>query len=215
MTHFFSTLIIAIIPLVFAITVHEAAHGWVASKFGDHTALLMGRVTLNPIKHIDPIGTILIPVVMLLLSPFVIGYAKPVPVNWQNLHHPRRDMALVAIAGPGSNLLMALAWAGIAKASLLFVHASPSYLYLMAIFGIHINILLMILNLLPIPPLDGSRVITSCLPPRAAYLYNAIEPYGIWILLVLLIAGILTTLIFPPAMHAINWIKSAFQLPVT
>lgn len=215
MGHFFSTLVIAIIPLIFAITVHEAAHGWVASRCGDHTALLMGRVTLNPIKHIDPIGTILIPIVMILLSPFVIGYAKPVPVNWQKLHRPRRDMALVAIAGPGMNLLMALGWAGIAKASLLFTHASPSYLYLMAIFGIHINILLMILNMLPIPPLDGSRVVTSFLPPRAAYLYNAIEPYGIWILLVLLIAGILTTLLFPPAMHTVNWIKSIFRLPPT
>lgn len=214
MNQFLSTLIIAIIPLIFAITVHEAAHGWVASRCGDKTALFLGRVTLNPLKHIDLIGTVIMPIVMLLISPFVIGYAKPVPVNWKNLYNPRRDMALVAIAGPGANLIMALLWAGIAKLSLHFLHASPSYLYLMAIFGIHINILLMILNLLPIPPLDGSRVISSCLPERAAYLYNAIEPYGIWILIILLIAGILTTILFPPAMGVINWIKSLFKLPI-
>lgn len=206
------------VPLIFAITLHEAAHGWVAMKFGDTTALMMGRVTLNPAKHIDPIGTILLPLIMLFFSNFIFGYAKPVPVNWQHLKNPRRDMALVALAGPGANLLMALLWAAIAR--LTYTPIDPNsgitallFLHLVAIFGIHINILLMILNLIPIPPLDGSRVVSSLLPPKAAIAYERIEPYGIWILLLLLIVGALTVILLPPAHFVIGSIKSIFGIP--
>lgn len=203
---------IAIIPLIFAITVHEAAHGWLANKFGDTTAKNLGRVTLNPIKHIDPIGTVVLPLIMVIVSNFIFGYAKPVPVNWNQLRHPRRDMALVALAGPGANLLMAFIWAAIAKAT---VGATGGLLYvnMMAIFGIHINILLLLLNLIPIPPLDGSRVISSLLPPRAAMIYNSIEPYGIWILLILLISGALTLFLLPQAAFSIRIIKQLFGIP--
>lgn len=213
-------LAIAIIPLLFAITVHEAAHGWVASKLGDTTALMMGRVTLNPAKHIDPIGTVLLPIVMLLLSNFIFGYAKPVPVNWQHLKNPRRDMALVALAGPGANLIMALGWAALARLTYTSVDLSGTtgmhallFLHLVAVFGIHINILLMILNLIPIPPLDGSRVVSSLLPPRAAIAYERIEPYGIWILLGLLVLGALTVILLPPANFVIHSIKNIFGIP--
>lgn len=203
---------IAIIPLIFAITVHEAAHGWLANKFGDHTARDLGRITLNPIKHIDPIGTVVLPLIMVIMSNFIFGYAKPVPVNWNNLRRPRRDMALVALAGPGANLIMALIWAAIAKAT---VGSSGGILYvhIMAIFGININILLLLLNLIPIPPLDGSRVISSLLPPRAAMLYNSIEPYGIWILLILLVSGALTMVLLPQAQYSIGIIKRLFGIP--
>ncbi len=201
---------IAIIPLIFAITLHEAAHGWVARKFGDDTAYLAGRITLNPLKHIDLFGTIIIPIVMVIVSNFIFGYAKPVPVDWNKLRQPRRDMALVALAGPAANLLMAFIWAAIARFSL-----SPGlvYLHLIALFGININILLLLLNLIPIPPLDGSRVITAVLPPRAAMMYNAIEPYGIWILLLLLISGVLTLILLPSARHSITAIRALFGIP--
>ena len=201
---------IAAIPLIFAITVHEAAHGWVANKCGDPTAKMLGRVTLNPLKHIDLIGTVVLPIVMLLMSNFIFGYAKPVPVDWNQLKKPRRDMIFVAIAGPGANLLMAILWAFIAKFTL---SSTPNFFHLMAIFGIHINILLLVLNLLPIPPLDGSRVISGLLPPHAARLYNSIEPYGIWILLLLLIAGALTIILLPAAQYIISILSSIFGLP--
>lgn len=199
---------IAIVPLVFAITVHEAAHGWLANKFGDDTAKLQGRITLNPIKHIDLLGTIIIPIVMVIVSNFIFGYAKPVPVNWNKLRRPRRDMALVALAGPAANLLMALIWAAIAK-----MGSSVYYLKLIALFGININILLLLLNLIPIPPLDGSRVVTSFLPPRAAMLYNAIEPYGFIILVLLLISGILTIVLLPSAVYSITVLRRLFGIP--
>ena len=175
---------VIILPLLFAITLHEAAHGWVASKLGDKTALMMGRVTLNPIKHIDIFGTVILPIGMLILSKFTFafGWAKPVPVNWQNLRHPRRDMMLVAIAGPIANLLMGLFWAAIAKLSLVFgagtmnpiVKAATSFFYNAGLFGITINIILMVLNLIPIPPLDGSRIVSSILSPSAARTYEKI-----------------------------------------
>ena len=201
---------IAIVPLIFAITVHEAAHGWVANKCGDNTALLLGRITLNPLKHIDPIGTVLLPLITLIFSNFIFGYAKPVPVNWKQLRHPRRDMALVAVAGPLANLVMALIWAGVARASMT---QSLAYLHLMAVFGIQINVLLLILNLIPIPPLDGSRVVSSLLPPRIAATYNLVEPYGIWILLILLFTGGLTFILLPQARFVITGIKGLFGVP--
>ena len=214
-------LTVAFIPLIFAITLHEAAHGWVASKFGDKTALMLGRVSLNPLKHIDPLGTIVLPIIMVMLGGFIFGWAKPVPVAWQNLRHPRRDMALVAFAGPFANLVMAFIWAFIAKLNILFLQDSQVeilktvyiFIQLSSLFGITINCVLMVLNLLPIPPLDGSRIISSLLPPNAASTYDKIEPYGIWILLMLLILGVLNALLWPPVMLLLTAIKMLFGIP--
>lgn len=211
----------AILPLIFAITLHEAAHGWVASKCGDKTALMLGRVTLNPIKHIDLVGTLILPIVLLALGGFIFGWAKPVPVAWQNLRHPRRDMALVALAGPAANLGMAFLWALIAKGVVLYltvdsplwIASTGQFLEAAASFGILINCVLLVLNLLPIPPLDGSRVISSLLPPRAAHGYERLEPFGIWILLGLLMLGILSYVLWPPIQLLMHWILDLFGLP--
>jgi len=193
-------IIIYAVPIIFAITVHEVAHGWVASKLGDQTARLMGRLTLNPIKHIDPIGTVVVPILMLIFTPFLLGWAKPVPVDWRNLRKPRQDMAWVALAGPGANLLMLIFWVLVAKLIIISGFGNQSYaipLMAMALAGVFINIILMVLNLIPIPPLDGSRVVSSLLPPRAAMQYNRLEPYGIIIILILLVTGVLGKYFLP------------------
>jgi len=206
-------LAIAIIPLIFAITLHEAAHGWIASKLGDTTALMLGRVTLNPAKHIDPLGTLIFPIATLLLSGFMFGWAKPVPINYRNLHHPRRDMFLVALGGPMANLLMAFIWGAIAKLSLLLampINTSPilkitaTFIHLSSQFGVLINCIFLLLNLLPIPPLDGSRLVSSILPPTFAHIYEKIEPFGIWILLGLLIFGLLGLILWP----SVQWLTA-------
>lgn len=189
-----------VLPVLLAITVHETAHGYVARSFGDHTAEMQGRLTLNPLKHIDPVGTILVPAILLLLPVhFVFGWAKPVPVDWRNLRHPKQDMAWVAIAGPASNLLMGFAWAILARIALGLPAESwvKTPLLFMGVAGIFINTVLMVLNLLPLPPLDGGRVLTGLLPPRQAYNFARIEPYGFMILLVLLATGILGFIIWP------------------
>lgn len=188
------------LPVLFAITVHEVAHGWVANRFGDPTAKRLGRLTLNPIKHIDPIGTLLVPALLLMIGGFLFGWAKPVPVTWENLKHPKRDMAIVAAAGPLSNLAMAILWAVILKVA---VSLSGQFDWLakplayMGIAGISINIMLMVLNLLPLPPLDGGRVLSGLLPDRLAWSLNRIEPYGFFILLGLLATGVLTRIMMP------------------
>lgn len=215
---------IAIIPLLFAITLHEAAHGWVANKFGDKTALMLGRVSLNPFRHIDLFGTIILPIFMLLVGGFIFGWAKPVPINWRNLHNPRRDMAFVAIAGPLANLLMAIFWAIIAKLNLLFfgggglnqtLRTIALFIHFTSLFGISINVFLMILNLIPIPPLDGSRIISSLLPPNLAASYEKIEPYGVWIVLALLIFSvwIFKAQAMLPFLYTIELIKRIFGIP--
>ena len=189
---------IAIIPLLFAIVVHEVAHGWVARQLGDDTAYLMGRLTLNPLKHIDLVGTILVPLILILTVGFAFGWAKPVPVNFNNLRNRRRDTALVAVAGPFANLLMAIAWALIAKlASLLpeSIAMLTSPLILMSMFGMVINAILMVFNLIPIPPTDGGRIATSLLPPRLGYQLSRVEPYGFFIILALLLSGIIWKLL--------------------
>jgi len=192
---------IAILPLLFGITLHEVAHGWVAKRLGDKTALMMGRLTLNPLKHIDPVGTILVPGLMMLAGGAIFGWAKPVPVTWQNLRNPKRDMALVALAGPMANLGMAFIWALIARLGILLSAVSPWAsvpMILMGKVGIVLNLVLMVLNLLPLPPLDGGRIMTSLLPGPLSYRFSRIEPYGFFILIALLMTGVLWKLLGPP-----------------
>ena len=186
-----------VVPVVLGITVHEVAHGWIARKLGDNTAFMLGRLTLNPLKHIDPMGTILIPGMLLLLQAgFIFGYAKPVPINWRNLRRPKRDMALVAAAGPGANLLMAIAWGLLIRLGLSLGEPGIALIY-MGVAGITINIILMVLNLLPLPPLDGGRVMTGLLPGPWAYQFSRIEPYGFFILIGLLVTGVLGMVLWP------------------
>lgn len=192
------TIAIAAIPVLFAITLHEAAHGYVARHFGDMTAYQAGRISLNPIHHIDPVGTILLPLLTLALGGILFGWAKPVPVNFSALRHPKQDMLWVAIAGPASNLLMALLWALIIKLVWLFPGGYFSEpLLQMAQIGIKINVILMVLNLLPLPPLDGGRVAVSLLPHRQAYQLSRIEPYGLFILIGLAITPVLGWILTP------------------
>jgi len=189
---------IAAIPILFAITLHEAAHGYVARHFGDMTAYQQGRISLNPLRHIDPVGTVLVPLMTLLLGGILFGWAKPVPVNFSALRHPKQDMLWVAIAGPASNLVMALGWALFYKLAWSF---PGNYFFEpmmgMAEWGIRINIVLMVLNLLPLPPLDGGRVAVSLLPHRQAFQLAKIEPYGFFILIFLAITPVLGWILLP------------------
>ncbi len=192
------------LPVIFAITLHEAAHGYVARYFGDMTAAAAGRITANPIKHIDPVGTILVPLLILVASKLLgggallFGWAKPVPVNFGNLRRPKQDMLWVAAAGPGVNLIMAVFWALMIQVG----HAlgsgfASAPLMLMGAAGVFINVILMALNLIPLPPLDGGRIAVSLLPVRQAIQYSRIEPYGLFILLGLLFTGILGFVLWP------------------
>jgi Zn-dependent protease len=187
------------LPVILAITLHEAAHGYVAKKYGDLTAYAQGRVTLNPLRHIDPMGTVIVPLLLLAVSsPYLFGWAKPVPVNFGNLRHPKRDMLWVAAAGPGANLLMAFLWALVFKFGLAIPESNFSEpMLLMGQAGILINVILLVLNLLPLPPLDGGRIAVSLLPQRIAYRFAQIEPYGFIILLVMLFTGVLGAVIGP------------------
>ena len=195
-----STLAIYALPVLFAITLHEAAHGYVARHFGDMTAHAQGRISLNPVRHIDPIGTIVVPVAILLLSgySFLFGWAKPVPVNYSALRKPRQHMAWVAAAGPLANLAMTLAWALLLKIALLLPAAGFStFLELAARAGILVNLVFMFLNLLPILPLDGGRILASLLPRRAAWQYSRLEPFGVPLLLILLFTNVLSVVLGP------------------
>lgn len=188
-------------PVLFAITVHEVAHGWVANKLGDPTARMLGRLTLNPIKHIDPIGTVLVPIVIFFSShgSFIFGWAKPVPVTAQNFAKPRTGMAWVAAAGPVSNLLMAVLWVAVAWLAAALSPQVPfiAPLYYMGQFGVVANVVLCVLNLFPLPPLDGSRVLTGFLPPEGARVMYRIEPYGLFIVAILMFTGVLGILLGP------------------
>ncbi len=191
----FQTLLIWVIPVLLAITLHEAAHGWTASKFGDHTARMMGRVTLNPVKHIDPVGTVIVPLALLIMSTgFIFGWAKPVPINFNALRSPKSGMIWVALAGPGANLIMAIGWLFVA---ILSVNINMPVILKMAGAGIFINLLLAVFNLLPIPPLDGSRVISALLPNPLAYKYNQLERYGFVILIGLMFIGGFSYIVWP------------------
>lgn len=188
------------LPLIFAITVHETAHGWVALRCGDPTARMLGRLTLNPIKHIDLIGTVIMPLALFILGGFIFGYAKPVPVTWENLRHPKRDMVLVALAGPLSNLLMAVIWGAAMKLGFLLSGSANWFampLIYMGMYGVSVNIMLAVLNLFPLPPLDGGRVVAGMLPNRWAVRYNRLEPWGFIILVGLLITGLLGAVLLP------------------
>lgn len=210
------TILIYAIPILFAITLHEVAHGWVANKLGDPTARLLGRLTLNPIKHIDPIGTVLVPAVLFYTTGFIFGWAKPVPISWGNLHSPRRDIALVSAAGPLSNFAMALLWALIIKLGAMLYTSTEMGIALamveMGKVGIEVNLILLVLNLIPIPPLDGSRVVASFLPVQLAYFYLRIEPFGFVILLILMYLHVLTAIILPVVSGLGSVIVALFNL---
>ncbi|MCR6477478.1 site-2 protease family protein [Variovorax sp. ZS18.2.2] len=198
------TVLIYALPVIFAITVHEAAHGYVARYFGDNTAAVMGRVTLNPMKHIDPIGTILMPLMLYFATSgaFLFGYAKPVPVNFGRLRHPKRDMIWVALAGPVSNFIQAILWA-LVLVALVAAGISETFFIKMAQGGILVNLVMWAFNLFPLPPLDGGRVLAGLLPSGPAQNFLArIEPYGFFIVMGLVIAGVVSTFWLRPLMDA-------------
>lgn len=198
------------LPVLFAITVHETAHGWMALRLGDPTAMMLGRLSLNPIKHIDPIGTVLVPGALLLLGGFLFGWAKPVPITYENLRHPKRDMALVAVAGPLSNLVMALFWALVIRLGLELGAGAGPYLVYTGVAGIFINTILLVLNLLPLSPLDGGRVLVGLLPGPLSWRVSRLEPYGFPILLALLFTGLLGKILWP-AIELMLWAMSGIS----
>jgi Zn-dependent protease len=205
------TVLIYALPVLFAITVHEAAHGYAARHFGDQTAAMMGRITLNPLKHIDPIGTILMPLLLYFSTSgaFLFGYAKPVPVNFGNLRHPKRDMIWVALAGPASNFVQAIAWA-VLLVILAVAGTQERFFIEMARAGILVNLVMWAFNLFPLPPLDGGRILVGLLPTRAALLLSRVEPFGFFIVLALVLLGIVGSLWLRPLMDmgytVIDWI---------
>jgi Zn-dependent protease len=214
-----------ILPIIFAITLHEAAHGYVARYFGDSTAYLQGRISLNPMRHIDPIGTVVLPIVTLMIaavspgSAFLFGWAKPVPVSFGNLRNPKSDMMWVALAGPAMNLLMALVWEAFLKIQL-STHMEEVFFLEMAQGGVRINLMFMLLNLLPILPLDGGRIVVSLLPPKAAFRFAQLEPYGLFILFALVIIpglfsapGLLSVVLGPLLAGADGLLQFLFNIP--
>jgi len=186
------------LPIIFAITVHEAAHGYAAKYFGDMTAFHLKRISLNPLRHIDPLGTIILPALLFFLQAgFIFGWAKPVPVNFSNLRNPKKDMLWVALAGPGANLLMAILWTIVYSNQQFFPNMGQNFIGVMAVAGIQINIVLMVLNLLPLPPLDGGRVAVSLLPYPWSSKLAGLERYGFFILIFLLATGLLGAILSP------------------
>jgi len=208
------TIAVWALPILFAITLHEAAHGWVANKLGDPTAKSRGRITINPLKHIDPVGTIVVPLFLAMVSPFVMGWAKPVPVEPRYFKSPLLDMALVAVAGPVSNFIMACCWAAFILLADSLVSPSSFLVFLaeMGKNGIIINIVLMVLNLLPIPPLDGGRVVAGVLPPSLAMPFMQLERFGMVIVLLLLVSGVLGKIMWPVVLHFVKIIGFIFGI---
>jgi len=217
---FVSTIAIYALPVIFAITLHEAAHGYVAKYFGDTTAYVLGRVSLNPARHIDLLGTILVPLAILVLTSFggrgmLFGWAKPVPVNYHALRNPKRHMLWVAAAGPAANLAMALSWALVGKlAFVLPENYSTEYLLKVGGAGVEVNLVLMLLNLIPLLPLDGGRILASLLPARLAASYARLEPWGFPILLALMFTNVLGIVLSPMVRGSMQLIASALQLPL-
>lgn len=201
MNDLIQTVLIYALPVLFSITVHEAAHGYAARYFGDYTATMLGRVTLNPIKHIDPIGTILMPLLLYFSTSgaFLFGYAKPVPVNFSHLRRPKRDMIWVALAGPASNFLQAIAWA-LLLVVLVATNVEERFFMEMARAGVLVNLVMWAFNLFPLPPLDGGRILVGLLPTKAAISFSRIEPYGFFIVLALVLLGIVGTVWLRPLM---------------
>ena len=199
------------IPVLFAITLHEVAHGWVAKLFGDLTAKSLGRLSLNPIKHIDPIGTLLVPAILIATTGYAFGWAKPVPVNFNLLNNPKKDMIWVALAGPIANLVMTIFWVLILITFLSAANQDGQYAIFfvyMSMAGIFINLILMVLNLLPVPPLDGGRVLSGLLPNKFSSILSKIEPFGLFIMFGLLFAGLLNALVFTPSIIILFFIMS-------
>lgn len=195
------TVLIYALPVLFAITLHEAAHGYAARRFGDNTAWMMGRITLNPMKHIDPVGTILMPLLLYFATAgaFLFGYAKPVPVRFDRLHHPKRDMVWVALAGPGANLIQALLW-GALLYLLTFAGVQERFFIDMCRAGVLTNVVMFVFNLFPLPPLDGGRILVGLLPWRAASALSRVEPWGFFIVMALVLAGVISNFWMRPLM---------------
>lgn len=209
------TIAVWAVPVLFAITLHEAAHGWMANKLGDPTAKALGRISLNPIRHIDPIGTVVVPLALLMLSGFIIGWAKPVPVEMRYFKQPVKDMAIVALAGPASNFIMACGWALVAVIGQMMLSPGDTvagFIIQMGNAGITINLILMVLNLLPIPPLDGGRVVAGVMPPQMANAFMRIEAYGLFIVIFLLVTGILGKILWPMVLFFTALIKMVFHV---
>ncbi len=188
------------IPVIFAITLHEVAHGWMARRYGDRTAEMLGRLSLNPLRHVDPVGTIVVPLLTLWMGGLLFGWARPVPINPRAMHDPKRSMIAVAAAGPGANLLMAIGWALAWHLTAVLVPVAPGaaeFLHRMTLIGINFNILLGLFNLLPVPPLDGGRVLRGLVPESFGRRLDAIEPYGLIIIVGLLLLGVLNWVLGP------------------
>jgi Zn-dependent protease len=202
------------IPLIFAITIHEAAHGYAARRFGDNTAYMLGRVSLNPAKHIDPVGTILLPLALILMqSPFLIGYAKPVPVNFGRLRNPKLDSVWVALAGPGSNFIQALIWL-ILLIALTGLGIDEKFLISMSQAGISWNLSLLVFNLLPIPPFDGGRILSGLLPTKQSLALDRLEKWGFYIVLGLMFTGIISNLWMQPLLAFFKWLLYILTIPL-
>jgi Zn-dependent protease len=209
------TVAIYAIPVIFAITLHEAAHGYAAKQLGDNTAYALGRVTLNPIKHIDPMGTIAVPLLLYFATAgtFLFGYAKPVPVRFGNLRHPKKDMIWVALAGPGSNLIQAIFWA-IMYLLLVKVSLTERFFLEMCQAGVLVNVVMFAFNLFPLPPLDGGRILVGVLPWKQAAMVSRIEPWGFYIVLGLVVTGVISALWMRPVMSATYWLLDTLLVPL-
>ena len=207
------TVLIYALPVLFAITVHEAAHGYAARHFGDNTAYALGRITLNPVKHIDPVGTILMPLYFATSGAFLFGYAKPVPVRFGNLRNPKRDMIWVALAGPGANLLQAFLW-GVLLYVLVGTGLTEPFFVKMCQGGMLVNVVMFAFNLFPLPPLDGGRILVGLLPYRQAELVSRIEPWGFYIVMALVVAGIVSKLWMQPVMALTFGLRDIVLMPL-